>query len=61
MIINGTFYSEPELRAKFKALEEENAELKKILDLASREVHRPYPDYKYRFEMEAEKLLGDDS
>lgn len=31
MIINGTFYSEPELRAKFKALEEENAELKKAV------------------------------
>lgn len=31
MIINGTFYSEPELQAKFKALEEENAELKKAV------------------------------
>lgn len=36
----------------------ENAELKRLLRLASSEVHRPYPEYKYRFEIEAEKILG---
>lgn len=36
----------------------ENAELKRLLRLASSEVHRPYPEYKYRFELEAEKIIG---
>lgn len=38
-------------------LSEENTELKRLLQLASSEVHRPYPEYKYRFELEAEKLM----
>lgn len=36
----------------------ENTELKRLVHLASSEVHRPYPEYKYRFEIEAEKILG---
>ena len=35
--------------------------LKKILELAHSEVHRPYPDYQYRWELELAKLLAEGS
>ena len=35
--------------------------LKKILELAHSEVHRPYPDYQYRWELELAKLLAEES
>lgn len=44
----------------FEGCHIENTELKRLLQLAAEEVHRPYPEYKYRFEIEAEKLLGGD-
>lgn len=34
MTIDGKFYSEPELLAKFKAMEQDNKELKNLLKLA---------------------------
>ena len=40
--------------------ENENRDLKRIIDLAKAEIPRPYPEYKYRFEAEAEKLLADE-
>ncbi len=38
--------------------ENENRDLKRIIDLAKAEIPRPYPEYKYRFEAEAEKVLA---
>ena len=41
--------------------EDECRRLKKILELARSEVHRPYPDYQYRWELELVKLLAEES
>lgn len=38
--------------------DDECRKLKKILALARSEVHRPYPEYQYRWEIELEKLLS---
>ena len=85
MQINGKWYTEPQLAAYVKELqdklneveelreqadngkrqialyEDENRKLKDVLALARSEVHRPYPEYKYRWETELEKLLENET
>ncbi len=41
--------------------EDECRRLKEILSFARSEVHRPYPDFQYRWEHDLEKLLATDS
>lgn len=41
--------------------EDENRQLKQIIALARSEVHRPYPEYKYRWETEFEKLFENET
>ncbi len=41
--------------------EDENRQLKQIVALARSEVHRPYPEYKYRFEIETDKLFNSET
>lgn len=41
--------------------EDESRKLKDVLALARSEVHRPYPEYKYRWETELEKLLENET
>lgn len=41
--------------------DDECRRLKKILELARSEVHRPYPEYQYRWEHELDKMLTNES
>lgn len=63
MYINGKWYTETEavayvreLQAENKRLHHECTEWRGVMSLAQQEVHRPFPEYKYRFEIEAEKI-----
>ena len=40
---------------------DESRKLKDVLALARSEVHRTYPEYKYRWETELEKLLENET